>query len=261
MLMTSTELRSLGGTALSLWCGWGSGGRYGGGLIWRWGIRSRRRRRRSGCRRFIQADGRGVVPLFGHDRQRQGGEHEDRRGHGGQLAQESVGATGAGDGLAGSAEGGPELRSLPGWKEDDADHDEGDQHVEDDQGGEHGLLLCLHGTCDGKDSSKLGGIETSPADERTIHFKDGEQLADVLWSHAPSVEDRHALACLVPPQRREPRSNMPVRLAGLRGRGGLAGPDCPDPLVGDHNLRALILVDACSPPPPMTRQHPPRPLS
>src|SRR5437660_12811605 len=118
MLVSSTELRSLGGTALSLWCGrgrrggwigrigcrWGSGGRYGGGLSWRWGIRSRRRRRRSGCRRFIQADGRGVVPLFGHDRQRQGGEHEDRRGHGGQLAQERVGATCAEDGLAGSAE-------------------------------------------------------------------------------------------------------------------------------------------------------------
>src|SRR3989442_7273802 len=106
MLMTSTELRSLGGTALSLWCGWGSGGRYGGGLSWRWGIRSRRRRRRSGCRRFIQADGRGVVPLFGHDRQRQGGEHEDRRGHGGQPVPETVGGTGARDRLGWSARNG-----------------------------------------------------------------------------------------------------------------------------------------------------------
>src|SRR2546426_6126547 len=256
MLVSSTELWSLGGTALSLWCGWGSGGRYGGGLSWRWGIRSRRRRRRSGCRRFIQADGRGVVPLFGHDRQRQGGEHEDRRGHGSQLAQERVGATCAEDGLAGSAEGGPDLRSLPGLKEDDADHDEGDQHVEDDQGGEHGLLLCLHGTCDGKDSSKLGGIETSPADERTIHFKDGEQLADVLWSHAPSVEHRHALACLVPPQRREPRSNMPVRLAGLRGRGGLAGPDCPDRVLGGAKLPAPIPVYARLCLPSFRRPHP-----
>src|SRR5713226_5422966 len=106
------------------------------------------------------------------------------------------------------------------------------------------MLLRLSGTGDGKDSSKLSGIETSTADERAIHFADGEQLADVLWRHAPSVEDRHAPASLVPPQRRDPFSNVPMRLTGLRGRGGLAGPDRPDRLVGDHDLRALILVNA-----------------
>src|SRR5205807_8315546 len=93
------------------------------------------------------------------------------------------------------------------------------------------MLLRLSGTGDGEDSSKLGRIETSSADERAIHFADGEQLADVLWRHAPSVEDRHALACLVPPPRRDPCSNVPVRLTGLRVRGGLAGPDRPDRFI------------------------------
>jgi hypothetical protein len=36
------------------------------------------------------------------------------------------------------------------------------------------MLLCLSGTGDGEDSSKLDGIETSSADERAIHVADGE---------------------------------------------------------------------------------------
>src|SRR5439155_6896185 len=87
-------------------------------------------------------------------------------------------------------------------------------------------------------------IETSPADERAIHAADGEELADVLCRHAPSVEDWYALARLLAPQRRDPRSNVPVRLAGLWGGGGMPGPNRPDRLVRDHDRRALTLVDA-----------------
>src|SRR5207247_11349155 len=96
----------------------------------------------------------------------------------------------------------------------------------------------------GDASAEWRGVVPSSTAERAIHFAEGEQFTAVLWRHAPSVEDRHAPAILVPPQRREPRSNVPVRLAGLRRGGGLAGPDRPDRLVGDHDLRALVLVNA-----------------
>ena len=91
---------------------------------------------------FLKIDDRGGEgPLFGHDGEAEGGQHEDGSDSDRELAQEVGRATASKDGLAGAAERGADLGALAGLQENRADHEKTDEHMDDDEQRIHGTPI------------------------------------------------------------------------------------------------------------------------
>jgi aminoglycoside phosphotransferase family enzyme len=86
------------------------------------------------------------------------------------------------------------------------------------------------------DAGEVVGIEARAADEGAVDVGLGHQLGGVARLHRPAVLDAHRAAA----SRRRPRhrgAHVGAHGLGVVGRGGLAGADGPDGLVGDDHGR------------------------
>ena len=109
-----------------------------------WSCRSCGRGFGGGLRRLflLEIDDRGGEgPLFGHDGEGEGGQHEDGGDGDRELAQEVGRATASEDGLTGASERCADLSALAGLQEDRADHEKTDEHMDDDEQRIHGTPI------------------------------------------------------------------------------------------------------------------------
>jgi len=90
------------------------------------------------------------------------------------------------------------------------------------------------------DAQKIGWFEGRPTNEATVNVGLGEQFGRVGGVHAAAVEDVHAIGVFRGGF--ELRAQDGVHGLGLLGRGGFAGADGPDGLVGHDDLADAVAI-------------------
>ncbi len=97
--------------------------------------------------------------------------------------------------------------------------------------------LFLVGRVD--DVHELLGLQGGTADEAAVDVRLGQQLSSVLGIHAAAVLNGDATGHPGAVQSANGSTDVGADLASLFGRGGLAGADGPDRLVGDDAAAQL----------------------
>lgn len=94
--------------------------------------------------------------------------------------------------------------------------------------------------CD-RSSELTGRLQAGTANEEAVNIGLGRELAAVLLADGTTVDDTDVILSLGADGLAEPLTDSGVNLLSLLGGSDLAGTNSPDGLVGNNDLRPLLL--------------------